>query len=151
MFLASSVREAFDGRLFGPSVSTDQIAEAERVLGHELPPILRTLYGAFDGFAGPTNAPFMFPLLKGSAFSQESLVSFTLFLRGEDGFPVFLQRAVAVGDNGTGASWLILLDKPNEVVRWDAEWGDTYEVLEGPLLDVWCREKALYESLDQSS
>lgn len=41
---------------FVPPCSEGQIVDAERPLGHALPPALRRLYDTFDGFLGPTNA-----------------------------------------------------------------------------------------------
>jgi hypothetical protein len=148
MIFAAEIQQAFQGRKFGPPVSDQDLDIAEQELGHKLPQVLRNLYAAFDGFTGPTDAPFFFPLRSKSSFSQESLVSYTLFLRSEDYFPEALLDAVVVGDFGGGSSWFIKVSSPNQVLRWDAEWGNEYEVLEGSLLDVWLREKTAYESID---
>ncbi len=148
MTFAAEVRQAFEGQTFGNPVPAQEIKLAEEELGFPLPQVLKELYAAFDGFAGPTDAPFFFPLRVASSFSQESLVSFTLFLRGEDYFPEALNDAVAVGDFGGGSSWFIKVSNPDQVLRWDAEWGEEYEVLEGSLLDVWLAEKASYDSVD---
>ncbi len=148
MTLATKVRQAFEGHAFGQPVPVSEVQLAEEELGHSLPQVLRDLYSAFDGFTGPTNAPFFFPLRTASSVSQESLVSYTLFLRSEDYFPETLRDAVAVGDFGGGSCWFIKASNPDQVLRWDAEWGDEYEVLESSLLEVWLTEKAAYESID---
>ena len=148
MTLAEEVRQAFSGQVFGQPVSAGEIQLAEEELGHALPQVLRDLYSAFDGFTGPTGAPFFFPLRTASSFSPESLVSYTLFLRSEDYFPESLRDAVVVGDFGGGSSWFVKASNPEQVLRWDAEWGDEYEILDGSILDVWLNEKAAYESID---
>jgi hypothetical protein len=53
--------------------------------------------------------------------SSYSLVGHTLFLRSEECFPAFLSSAIAVGDDGTGPTWLVFLDQPKRVALWDAE------------------------------
>src|SRR5579863_10236926 len=110
MFKPDEVRRAFPEGLFEPPVSLEAIAEAESLLGHELPTQLRSLYLNFDGFLGPTNAPFLHPLLERPRPGGESLVTFTLFFRSEPYFPEWLQHAVAIGDDGTGMGWFILLN-----------------------------------------
>jgi hypothetical protein len=74
------------------------------------------------------------------------LVEYTRFLRSED-FPQFLQRAVAIGDTGTGPSWIIEIDRPERILWWDAEWGDEYEVVPGTLIDAWRRARDEYARL----
>jgi hypothetical protein len=99
----------------------------------------------------PTDAQFMYPLLQDRANpSRSSLVGMTLFLRSEEDFPEFLGRAVAIGDAGTGPIWLVFLDKPDKVALWDAEWGEDFEWLEGGLLDVWLKKKALYDGFSST-
>jgi hypothetical protein len=146
MFTPQQVRHAFPEGKFRPAASLGAIAEAERLLGHELPPQIKSLYLEFDGFKGPTDAPFLFPVLERPGGRGESLVTYTLFFRGEGYFPAWVQDAVVLGDNGTGAAWFILLKEESQLVRWDAEW-EEYEPVEGSLLDAWYKEKAMYESL----
>src|SRR3712207_4216953 len=144
MNIARQIRELFKGFPFGATCTPADVARAEKLLGHTLPPPLTELYLNFDGFAGPTNAAFFYPLLTPSPFSNTSLVEYTLFLRGEDYFPPFLRRALAIGDYGVGPCWLISLDNPGSVLEWDGEWDD-YETLEGTLVDVWRGKKELFE------
>ena len=145
MFKADEVRRAFPDGVFKSPASLDAIAAAESLLGHALPAQLRDLYLNFDGFLGPTNAPFLHPLLERPGPGGESLVTFTLFFRGERYFPEWLQHAVAIGDDGTGTGWFILLNEAEKLVIWDAEWED-YEPVEGNLLDDWVKAKNLYAS-----
>ena len=139
MFKPDEVRSAFPEGIFGAPVAPDAIATAERLLGHALPERLRTLYLAFDGFRGPGDALFLLPLLKRPS-PNESLVSYTLFFRGEDYAPVWLRQAIVLGDNGAGVGWFMLLDQGCRLVRWDAEW-EEYEAVGGSLLDAWLRER----------
>lgn len=139
MNIPQQIRKHFEGFPFGAACTPADIAKAEEQLGHPLPPLLTELYLNFDGFAGPTDAAFFYPLT--------SLVKYTLFLRTEDYFPRFLQRAVAIGDYGTGPYWVILIDAPDKILEWDAEWGDDYETLEGTLVDVWKDRKEWYEKV----
>ena len=37
-----------------------------------------------------------------------------------------------------------------KLVRWDAEWED-YEKVDASLIDAWCKEKEIYDSLDSES
>jgi hypothetical protein len=147
MSFADSVRTSLPACVFHPPASPDAVASAEQALGHPLPAPLRDLYSAFDGFEGPTNAPFMYPLLRAPSPMGAALVPYTQFLRLECADVKWLHRAVAVGGEGVGPSWFILLDDPETIVQWDAEWGDEYEVCSGTLLDVWIKSNALYASL----
>ena len=142
-----AVRDTFAGFPFGTPCASAEIAEAEKRLGHALPAVLRGLYSAFDGFTGPTNAPFLYPLTRAPRASATTLVDFTLFLRTEGYFPTFVHRAVAVGDDGGGASWMVRLGAPHTVIRWGADWGQGNENQGGPLRAAWREAKRLYESL----
>ena len=147
MFTPQQVRDAFPESNYRVSASRLEITEAERLLGHDLPPQLKLLYSVFDGFDGPTDAPFLFPLLDRPAPRGESLVTYTLFLRGEGYFPTWVQNAVALGHDGTGTAWFFLLGLENQLVVWNTEW-EEYEVVDGNLLDAWCKAKAMCELID---
>jgi len=53
MAAADEVRTMFPGHSFGVPCTEADIRRAEALLGEPLPPILRELYLAFDGFLGP--------------------------------------------------------------------------------------------------
>jgi hypothetical protein len=148
MSMAQEVRRSFEGFEFGPPCTHGDLARAERELGHALPAILRDLYLAFDGFLGPTAAPFFYPLLPGGEPEILSLVGLTLFLRGEDYFPEFLQEAVVFGDYGCGSHWGIRLNSPDELFEWYPSDGHHYSVVEGNPMTVWVERRAWYESPD---
>ena len=146
MFKPEDVRQAFANGVFRKPTTATVIAQVEQALGQALPEQLRRLYLEFDGFQGPTGANFLFPALERATPGSESLLTYTQFFRGEDYFPEWLQRAIAVGDNGTGTTWFMFLEEKERLVRWDAEW-EEYEEVEGNLLDAWIAERKLYESV----
>ena len=145
MSLAQEVRRSFEGFDFGPSCTPDDLERAEHELGHPLPAVLRELYLDLDGFLGPTAAVFFSPLLQRDDLAGDSLVGVTLFLRGEDYFPSFLQRAVIFGSDGCGSNWGMLIDMPGVVFEWHPEQGEDYTVVGSNPLDAWLKGKALYE------
>lgn len=146
MFKPEDVHQEFANGVFRKPVTVAAIAQVEQALGHPLPDQVRSLYLEFDGFQGPTGANFLFPVLERATPGSESLLTYTQFFRSEDYFPEWLQRAVAVGENGTGATWFILLEERERVVQWDAEW-EEYEEVKGNLIDAWIEERKLYESV----
>jgi hypothetical protein len=139
--LPDEVRSFFAGFRFGPPCTEADVRRAEAALGEPLPPPLRACYLAFDGFFGPTDARFLWPL-----FGYPGLVRSNQFYRGDDLFPRDLvTRCVFFGDNGCGPQWGIHRDLPGKVVQWDAEWGEDFEVAGDGLLEVWAAEKRLFD------
>ena len=77
-----SAREAlFAGFRIGPPCTEADVHRAEAALGETFPPPLRACYLAFDGFIGPTDARFLWPL-----FGYPGLVRSNQFYRGDDLF-----------------------------------------------------------------
>jgi hypothetical protein len=139
---SDEVRAMFPGHCFGASGTEADILRAEAALGEPLPPVLRELYLAFDGFLGSTNASFFWPL-----FGREGLVEMNQFYRGDDLFPPDLvSQCLFFGDNGCGPPWGFKRDLPGKVIQWDAEWGADFEVVGDSPLDVWRTEKQSYDS-----
>jgi hypothetical protein len=145
-FKPEDVRRAFPEGIFRKPATAAAIAQAEHELGHSLPDQLRNLYLEFDGFQGPTGANFLFPVFEWAGPNSESLLTYTQFFRGEDYFPDWLEHAVALGDNGTGTTWFVLLNQGERLVRWDAEW-EEYKHVDGSLLDAWVAGRKIYESI----
>ena len=138
MKISADVRNHFDGP-FGPPITQQQIDSAEQSLGHELPAPLKQHYAQYDGFKGPTETNFLYPL--------EELVRTTLWLRGEGYFPDFLQHSVALGEDGTGAYWVIDIKRPDKVIEWDAEMeGEEHVVLDRSLAEEWIARLIRYEN-----
>jgi hypothetical protein len=93
---------------FGQPGAEQQIADAERQLGHALPAALRRLYRAFDGFCGPANAAFLWPL-----FGDDGLVRRNLFGRSQRWAPSWHGQVILFGDNGVGDYRGIPCDRPD--------------------------------------
>ena len=145
MAAADDIRRIFAGYRFGAPCTVADIDSAERKLGERLPGALRELYAAFDGFVGPTNADFFWPL-----FGRNELVEMNRFLRGEP-FPTeWTSQCLFFGDYGCGPHWAFNRDLPDRVIVWDPEWGTDFDVVGGSPLEVWCAEKQQYDSLDGS-
>src|ERR1700729_3646404 len=100
MNLPEEVKRQFAGFRFGAPCSEADIERAEAALGEPLPDVLRELYRAFDGFLGPTDAVFFWPLFAGRP-GAAGLVDMNLFLRAEDDFlSDFVSRCIFFGDDG---------------------------------------------------
>jgi hypothetical protein len=147
MVRADEIRALFVGHQFGLPCTNDDIGRAEAVLGEPLPPVLRELYLAFDGFLGSTNAGFLWPL-----FGREGLVEMNLFFRGDDLFPQGLvSQCLFFGGDGCGPQWGIKRDLPGKVIQWDARWGNDFEVVGDSPLEVWRAEKQSYDALAEEA
>jgi hypothetical protein len=145
MATADEIRAMFSGRSFGAPCTQADIRRAETALGETLPPVLRELYLAFDGFRGSTDAAFFWFL-----FGREGLVEMNLFFRGDELFPQELvTQCLFFGDNGVGAQWGLKRDLPGKVILWDAEWGEDFEVVGDSPLEVWRTEKQVFDSLSE--
>jgi hypothetical protein len=143
MAAADEVRALFPGHRFGAPCSAADLRRAEAALGEPLPPALRELYLAFDGFLGPTDAAFFWPL-----FGHEGLVEMNQFYRGDALFPQELvAQCLFFGDYGCGPQWGLKGDTPGKVIRWDAEWGTDFEVVGDSPLEVWRAAKQWYDAL----
>jgi hypothetical protein len=142
MAAADDVRALFAGHRFGAPCTEADIGRAEAALGEPLPPVLRDLYRAFDGFLGSTDATFFWPL-----FGPEGLVAMNQFYRGDDLFPQELvAQCLFFGDNGCGPQWGFKRDLPGKVIRWDAACGRDFKVVGDSPLEVWRAEKQWFDS-----
>jgi len=147
MGLPDDVRVCFAGFTLGSPCPESEISRAESELGETLPPVLRELYLAFDGFNGPTGAAFFWPLFAHGE-NAPGLVEMNLFYRGDDLFPRGLvSQCLFFGDGGGGPQWGIKQDIPGKIILWDAEWGSEFEVAGADPLEVWANEKRIYDEL----
>ena len=141
---ADEVRALFTGNYFGAPCSTEELSRAESELGEQLNPELRELYLSFNGFHGPTDAGFFWPL-----WGDNGFVQLNKFYREDDLFPRELMLlCMFFGDGGGGSHWGYKRDLPGKIILWDAEWGADFEVVGNSPLEVWRNEKVLYDSLE---
>jgi hypothetical protein len=113
--LADEVRIQFKGYPFGSPCPEAEIRRAESELGEALPPVLAELYTGFDGFRGPTNAVFFFPVFDPA---NSGLVETNKFFRNDKTFPQDLvSKCIFYGSDGTGAYWGIKRDLPDCVIQ----------------------------------
>jgi hypothetical protein len=147
MGMVEDVRAHFAGFAFGLPCAEADIDRAEAVLGEKLPLGLRELYAAFNGFRGPTNAAFFWPLFA-TLPSDAGLVEMNTFFRGDDVFPQDLvSQCLFFGDDGIGAQWAIARHVPGKVIKWDARWGREFEISGDSPLDAWLAEREIYDRL----
>jgi hypothetical protein len=145
MAAADEVRTLFAGYSFGAPCTEAELRRAEEALGESLPSVLQELYLAFDGFRGSTNAAFFWPL-----FGPEGLVVLNQFYRGDNLFPrALVSQCLFFGDDGCGPQWGLRRDLPGKIIRWDAEWGEDFEVVGATPLEVWRTTKQWYDSLSE--
>ncbi|MGC4005938.1 MAG: hypothetical protein QM811_23585 [Pirellulales bacterium] len=118
-----AVRDAFSGYPFGAPCPAAELARAEAALGQRIPAVLRELYLAFDGFRGPTNASFFWPLFAKTP-GGFALVEMNRYLRDDDVFPqAFTTGCVFYGDAGVGSQWGLKADLPGKIILWKPVWG----------------------------
>jgi hypothetical protein len=145
MTAADEVRAMFPGRPFGAPCNEADIVRAEAALGETMPTMLRDLYLAFDGFHGPTDAGFFWPLS-----GREGFVEMNQFFRADPVFPQELvSQCLFFGDNGCGAQWAVKRDLHDTVIQWEASWGAEFEVVGKSPAEVWRAEKQLYLEADE--
>lgn len=137
----------FAGHYFGPPAEAADLLRAESILGEPIPASLKEFYLAFDGFRGPTNAGFFWPI-----FGFPGLVRSNRFLRDDELFPhELVTQCLFFGDNGCGPLWGFKQDLPGKVIQWDVRWGLDFEIAGDCPLDVWRAEKHMYDSLDDEA
>ncbi|MBA4190392.1 MAG: hypothetical protein C0467_20585 [Planctomycetaceae bacterium] len=133
----------YDEYVFGPPCSEAEVEQAEAALGEPLPPHLRELYLAFNGFTGCTGAAFLWPL-----FGELSLVVTNQLYRGDGVFPqAITSGCLFFGDNGCRQLWAFKRDAPGRVVRWNLSWPDAVEDAGDSPLAAWAAEKQIYDEL----
>jgi len=129
----------------GAPCSEADVQRAEQLLGWRMPDDFRSLYLVFDGFRGPTEAQFLWPL-----FAKDGLVDFNRFLREGSDFPRgFVDSCVFFGDAGIGDMWGFKRELPGQVIRWSASWGEDFEIAGASPVDVWLKEKETYEEIEK--
>jgi hypothetical protein len=129
---------------FGQPCAERQIADAEGQLGHALPAALRRLYRAFDGFRGPANTAFIWPL-----FGDAGLVRLNLFGLSRPWAPSWHGQVILFGDNGVGDYWGLPVTDRTGVMEWRPIDGEAYLIARPSILDVWEREQRQYDKAER--
>lgn len=142
----AEVGRHFAGYRFGEPCTAEQVARAESILRQPIPLDIRRLYLDFNGFLGPTDSPFFWPLFEQTP-GGPALVEMNLFYRNDSVFPHELtSMCLFFGDAGGGSQWGVKADLPGKIIVWDAEWDD-FEVAGTDILQVWLEEKRKYDEL----
>jgi len=134
----------------GSPIQEAEIREAEKALGHAVPEELLSIYRVANGFRGPTNAAFLYPLLSPQAFNDQTAVVLTLGLRTEAIAPGIWDRAVNFGDPGMMPCWGIEVDS-GKLFEWWPEDGNEVTYLGGSILQLWNRKQAWYDEISNQT
>jgi hypothetical protein len=120
------------------------IADVERQLNVPMPPWLREVYLSCNGFSGPTDECYLYPL-----HGREGVGEFTLFLREQEWAPAWLECAIVfgyIGGSGSTTAHTVALD--GQLIEWCYGDGERYTVLEGGLLDLWGKIQARWDEFE---
>ena len=83
-------------------------------------------------------------------FGREGLVGMNTFFRSGLEFPAKLvSQCLFFGNDGVGGYWGFKRDLLGKVIRWDAEWGEDFEIDGDNPLDAWLAERRKYEELKE--
>jgi hypothetical protein len=124
---------------------TELIAGVERKLGVPMPPWLREVYLACNGFLGPAGVCLLYPL-----DGREGVGDFTLFLREQDWAPPWLKRAIVfgyIGGSGSTTTHTVALD--GLLIEWCYGDGEKFTVLEGGLFELWRRIQVRWDDVER--
>jgi len=121
----TKIREHFSSAIFGAPCTIEDIAAAESTLGITLLGSLRELYLAFDGFRGPGNAQYLFPLLN-CTDGGSSLLAMTELFR--DWKSPDLSQFIFFGSSTADESWGLSLDAPRKIIAYHHQMEDRYEI-----------------------
>ena len=126
-----------------PPATEAMVEGVEEALGVAFPPWLRRIYRACNGFSGPTGVHYLWPL-----DGREGVQEFTLFLRAEEYWPDWLDRAIVFSDNGLGGSITVHWAALNgNLVEWCYGDSERFDVLEFDLFELWRREQARWDAV----
>jgi hypothetical protein len=128
--------------LGSPATSAD-IAMVEARLGVAFPSWLRTLYLTCDGFTGPTDWQYLFPLA-----GHLGVIGYTEWLRREEWGPAWLSRAFVFGQTcsgGTGSTFFAVLD--GLMIEWCLGDGAEFTQFSGSFFDLLRREQATWDEV----
>src|SRR5262245_26221128 len=102
MGMPEEVRSTFTGAVFGPPCSEAALARPEATLGEELPPVLRELYRAFNGFLIPHGTALFWPLFAPKPGYEGLVETNQRFRQGIPFPPDLVEQCLFFGDPGYG-------------------------------------------------
>lgn len=132
----------------GQPCTEREIIDAERILGFSLPQELRNVYLSVNGFAGPSEARFLYPLTRRESFSLVTMLRLTQVLRGLPEAASLWRAAVAFGDYGIGSTWGMTAE--GRVFEWWPQDGAEPFFLDVSLQQLWSERSKLFDSLTAS-
>jgi len=136
--MKAEIRAHFSRGRFGSPCTPEQIAAVEEKIGLRLPEPLRELYLAFDGFRGPTNAQYLFPLAQ-CTDGGSSLREMTLLFR--DWKLVDLSSFVFFGSSSGDECWGISVDDPKKIIAYHHHMEDEFEYAGSDILQVYLADE----------
>jgi hypothetical protein len=148
MGLVEETGRCFPKARFRPAATEQEIARAEAEFGVRLPPVLREMYLAFDGFREDLgNAAYLLPLTESDGAG--SMVSTNQFLWREFGarFPrIGLDRFLFFGMSGGDEYLGIRISDWAEIVAYHHHMEDEYEVVGSDILQVYMNDRQFCEA-----
>lgn len=128
---------------FNDPATSVMIEKAQLSLAVTFPSWLRDLYLTCDGFSGPTDVRYLYPLCE-----DNGVVEFTLFLRNEWKLP-WLNRCAVFSENGLGGSstvhWGICDGK---LIEWCYGDGNDFNEIDGDFISILKRQQSLWDELE---
>ncbi|EKJ98726.1 Cell wall assembly and cell proliferation coordinating protein [Rhodopirellula baltica SH28] len=140
------IRKVMPSATFDPPATPEMVVAAERLLGVRLPLWLRDIYLACNGFVGPTDVRYLYPL-----DGEDGAAEFTLFLRSEWTLP-WIERATIFSENGLGGSLTVhwgILD--GQLIEWCYGDGPEYSVADGDIFALLAREQTLWDETEANA
>jgi cell wall assembly regulator SMI1 len=134
----TEVRAYFHHGRFGSPCTQEQIAAAEGRIGMRLPDPLRELYLEFDGFRGPTNAQYLFPLAQ-CTDGGSSLCDMTLLFR--DWKLIDLSSFIFFGSSSADECWGMSASDPKKIIAYHHHMEDEFEYAGSDILQVYLADE----------
>jgi len=132
----------------GQPCTEREILDAESILGFSLPQELRNAYLSANGFTGPSDARFLYPLSRRESFSLVTMLGLTQVLRGLPEASSLWRCALAFGDYGIGSTWGMTAE--GRVFEWWPQDGAEPFFLDVPLHQLWAERSKLFSPISIS-
>jgi len=129
----------------GQPCAEEEILEVEQILDFSLPQELRNFYRAVNGFVGPSNVRFLYPLSRKERFSRTTMLGLTQILRSLPDAEPLWRNAVAFGDYGIGSIWGMTSDA-HIFEWWQQDAADPF-FLDLSLRELWNDRGRLFSSI----